>query len=77
MRTDFSSEIAHLIYNQDVHVGFVKGEYGWKEQKLLLFEEELCIASKEKIAIDDLPSLQRIDYRTDPLLKTYDNQLVV
>ena len=71
VRTDFSSEIAHLIYNQDVHVGFVKGEFGWKEQKRLLFEEELCIASKDKIAIDDLPSLPRIDYRTDPLLKTY------
>lgn len=68
--TDFSSEIAHLIYNQDVHVAFVKGEYGWKEQKRLLFDETLCIASKEKIAIEDLPSLPRIDYRTDPLLQT-------
>ena len=68
--TDFSSHIVHLIYNQDVHVGFVKGEYGWKDQKRLLFEETLCIASKEKIDINYLPSLPRIDYRTDPLLKT-------
>ena len=71
VRTDFSSEIAHLIYNQDVHVAFVKGDYGWKEQKKLLFEETLCIASKEKITVNDLPTLPRIDYRTDPLLTTY------
>ena len=68
--TDLSSQIVHLIYNQDVHVGFVKGEYGWKDQKRLLFEETLCIASKDKVDITNLPSLPRIDYRTDPLLKT-------
>lgn len=34
------------------------------------FEETICIASKEKIEVRDLPSLPRIDYRTDALLKT-------
>src|SRR5690606_28856638 len=43
----------------------------WREQKRLLFEETLCIASKEKISIEDLPFLPRIDYQTDALLKTY------
>ncbi|MBD1381086.1 LysR family transcriptional regulator [Metabacillus arenae] len=68
--TGYSSHIAHLIYNQDVHIGFVKGDYSWKDQKRLLFEETICIASKEKIDIHDLPSLPRIDYHTDALLKT-------
>src|SRR4051794_11848917 len=35
--TGFSSDISHLIYNQDVHIGIVKGDYGWKDQKHLLF----------------------------------------
>ena len=36
----------------------------------MLFEETICIASKEEIDIRDLPVLPRIDYHTDPLLKT-------
>ncbi|UOK59080.1 LysR family transcriptional regulator [Metabacillus hrfriensis] len=68
--TAFSSEIAHLIYGGDVHIGFVRGDYSWKGQKRPLFEETLCIASKEEIDISKLPELPRIDYHTDPLLKT-------
>lgn len=64
--TNFSSHIAQLIFNQDVHIGIVRGDYSWKEQKQLLFEETICIASKEKIDIDKLPYLPRIDYHTDP-----------
>lgn len=67
--TAWSSDITHLSYNQDVHVGFVKGDYGWKGPKRLLFEETLCIASKEKIDVQHLPDLSRIDYQTDPHLK--------
>ncbi|MDQ0247360.1 DNA-binding transcriptional LysR family regulator [Bacillus fengqiuensis] len=68
--TGWSSDIVHLIYNQDVHIGFVKGDYSWKDEKRLLFEETICIASKEKIDIHNLPHLPRIDYLTDPLLET-------
>ena len=67
--TNLSGHIAHLIYNQDVHVGIVRGDYSWKDQKHLLFEETICIASKEEIDIENLPNLPRIDYHTDPLLK--------
>jgi DNA-binding transcriptional LysR family regulator len=68
--TGLSSHITHLMYNQDVHIGFVRGDYSWGDQKKLLFEESICIASKEEIDIRDLPALSRIDYHTDPLLKT-------
>lgn len=67
--TNFSSHIAHLIYNQDVHIGIIKGDYNWKDQEHLLFEETICIASKEKIDINNLPNLPRIDYHTDSSLK--------
>jgi DNA-binding transcriptional LysR family regulator len=68
--TGLSSHITHLMYNQDVHIGFVRGDYSWQDQKKLLFEESICIASKEEIDIRNLPALSRIDYHTDPLLKT-------
>lgn len=72
--TNFSSHIAHLIHNQDVHIGIVRGDYSWKDKKQLLFEETICIASKEKIELQDLPYLPRIDYHTDlPLKNSIDN----
>ncbi|MCG5253464.1 LysR family transcriptional regulator [Brevibacillus agri] len=37
--------------------------------KLLLFEESVCIVSKDPVDVADLPSLPRIDYKTDPLLQ--------
>ncbi|KAB7709267.1 LysR family transcriptional regulator [Bacillus aerolatus] len=68
--TGWSNEIVHFVHSQDVHVAFIKGDYSWKEGKKLLFEEPICIASKEKIAIEDLPELPRIDYHTDQMLQT-------
>lgn len=67
--TGWSREVFNLIYNQDVHIGIVRGDYQWAESKLLLFEENICVASKEKINLRDLPSLPRIEYETDTLLK--------
>ncbi|KAA9028537.1 LysR family transcriptional regulator [Niallia endozanthoxylica] len=67
--TGFSSHVAELIHNQDVHISIVKGDYNWNEQKHLLFEESICIASKDEINIHDLPNLPRINYHTDLLLK--------
>jgi DNA-binding transcriptional LysR family regulator len=67
--TGWSRDIFHSVYNQDVHIGFVRGDYSWQGQKHLLFEETLCIASKNKINVNDLPHLPRIDYQTDYLFK--------
>lgn len=67
--TNLSSHIAHLIYNQDVHIGIVKGDFTWNDEKQLLLEETICIVSKEKIDIGNLPNLPRIDYHTDSLLQ--------
>jgi DNA-binding transcriptional LysR family regulator len=68
--TGWSSQVFKAIYNQDVHIGFVRGDYNWKEQRHLLFEENVCIASKKKLDINDLPNLPRIDYKTDYVLKS-------
>lgn len=66
--TGWSKDVYKSVYNQDVHVGFVRGNYNWTDQKLLLFEESVCVVSRERINIDDLPYLPRIDYKTDPML---------
>ncbi|WP_280208367.1 LysR family transcriptional regulator [Brevibacillus sp. AY1] len=65
--TGFSKEVYKSVYNQDVHVGFVRGDYKWADRKLLLFEESICVVSKDAVELQELPNLPRIDYETDPL----------
>ncbi|MCK2005538.1 LysR family transcriptional regulator [[Brevibacterium] frigoritolerans] len=67
--TGYSKDIFNLVYNQVSHVGFIRGDYSWPDEKHLLFEEELCIVSRNEINLSDLPNLPRIDYRTDQLYK--------
>lgn len=67
--TTWSREIFNLVHNQDIHVGFVSSDYGWQGQQQLLFEEPICIASTQEIALEQLPKLPRIDYQTDSMIK--------
>lgn len=68
--TGWSRDIHNYVYNEDVHVGFYRGDYLWQGSKRLLFEDALCIASKTPFKLEDLPKLPRIFYQTDTLFKT-------
>jgi len=68
--TGWSRDMHRLLLNHDVHIGFIKGNYPWKENKELLYEEEICVASPWEFAWEDLPFLPRIDYYTDDHMKT-------
>lgn len=68
--TGWSRDVFNLVYNRDVHIGMVRGDYQWPDSKTLLFEENLCVTSLEKIELSDLPQQPRIEYETDSLLKT-------
>ncbi len=68
--TGWSSEIHRLILNHDVHISVVKGDYPWKEEKELLYEEEICVASPWDFTWEELPMLPQIEYLTDGLMKT-------
>ncbi|RFB18371.1 LysR family transcriptional regulator [Bacillus sp. HNG] len=68
--TGWSRDLFHSLYKKDIHIAFVRGEYTWMEQKRLLFEDQLCVASKEKMDLKNLPDLPRINYKTDNFLKS-------
>jgi DNA-binding transcriptional LysR family regulator len=70
--TGWSKDIANLVYNNDVHIGFVRGEYGWPSEKLLLFEEKMYVSYNKTISMLELPHIPRINYRND-----YSVQLVL
>ncbi|MGO4886158.1 LysR family transcriptional regulator [Anaerobacillus sp. MEB173] len=67
--TGWSRDIFNLVYNRDVHIGIVRGDYQWSDSKQLLFEENICVTSNEAIELKDLPLLPRIQYETDATLK--------
>ena len=68
--TGLSRDIYNLMHEHELHVGFIRGDYGWRDEQCALFEEPMCIASKHKISLPDLPKLPRIDYRNDYLNRT-------
>lgn len=67
--TTWSRDICSLLNNHDVHVGFVRSDFGWRGEKHILYEEPVCIASKNAISLTDLPKLPRIDFHTDESYK--------
>lgn len=67
--TGWSRDVFQMVYNQEVHVGIVRGEYQWSNAKHLLFSENICVISKDEVELSDLPSLPRIEYDTDTLLR--------
>jgi len=85
MKTGWSSEIFQLVESEDIHLGIIRGNYSWFEQKYLINEEQLCVIYNKPVQLDELPKLPRIyytanpnrpkmNYRTDPLLaKSIDN----
>lgn len=70
VETGFSKDIFNLVYNHNVHIGFVRGDYSWPGPKHLLFEEKIIVISTERINLEDLPNLPRIDYHSDFLYKS-------
>lgn len=62
---EWSRDILNVVYNQEAHIGFARGDYNWHDEKLLLFDDPLCIASVEEFDLAALPKLPRIDFHTD------------
>lgn len=60
-----SSELTNSVYKQDVHIGFIRGDYHWAEEKHLIMTENIWIVSKREISLSELPDLPRIIYKTD------------
>ncbi|MFD6443170.1 LysR family transcriptional regulator [Peribacillus sp. NPDC060186] len=67
----WSSEIYELLLREDIHVGIVKGDYQWYDQKYLINEESICIISQEEINLDSLPTLPRINFKISKKTGSY------
>ncbi|MCI1823789.1 MAG: LysR family transcriptional regulator [Megasphaera sp.] len=67
--TTWSREIFRLMNHQDIHIGFASSDYGGSSERYILYEEPICIASMQQFRLQDIPSMPRIDYDTDLLIK--------
>ena len=70
LTSNMSSELINLVYKQDVHIGFIRGDFDWSGEKHLLAVENICIVSSRPILLKELPDLPRIVYKTDTSLAT-------
>lgn len=63
--TGWSSEMVQLVNKEEAHIGIIRGEHYWSEAKKVISEVPLIVASKQKITLDQLPYLPRINYKTE------------
>lgn len=69
LKTGFSYEVIQMVHKEEANIGIVRDPYDWKGAKILIDKERIFIASNEKIDLEQLPFLPRIDYNTDPSLR--------
>ena len=69
LTTIWSNQIYNQVYNHEIHIGFVRGDYTWNGGKKLLLTENLVLVANDKIEVSELPLLPRIDYNCDVKLK--------
>ena len=63
--TGWSKDVVNQVQNNDVHVGFVRGDYPWPGEKTLLFEEHMYVTYYGPLELANLPALPQITYRND------------
>lgn len=67
LTTCLSNEIPTLLNRGEIEIGFVHGNLDFRRKSFLLFHEILYIVSKDRIGLEQLPSLSQIDYIRSPL----------
>ncbi|SFB10340.1 transcriptional regulator, LysR family [Lentibacillus halodurans] len=73
LTTGWSTNILNKLQSEEIHVAIIRGDHNWIGEQLVLKRETLCVASRERIGLDDLPNLNLIRYQTDFHLKnTFD-----
>ncbi|MEH7235882.1 LysR family transcriptional regulator [Bacillus sp. JJ1562] len=63
--TSWSQSIIKMLEKDTINLAIMRGENFWKDGKILLHKEPICIISKDPINIKKLPDLPRIIFKTD------------
>lgn len=60
-----SDQLMESLRSGELDAVFVRGDYEWKKERLLVECGQAVLMTKDPVAIENLPNLQRIDYRTN------------
>lgn len=65
--TGWSSEILKAVYEDQVHIGIIRGTPDWKGKKMHLFKDHLYLVDREMIDLDDVLKTNRpfIQFKSD------------
>lgn len=63
--TAWSSDVLDYVYGNDVHFGFIRGDYSFLGEQEKLFTEKMYVSYMGEIKLSELPYMPRIDYRND------------
>src|SRR5699024_5546156 len=69
VKTSWSQNLLKIIKKDEINIAIIRGDISWNYEKILLDTEPICIVYKEEIDVTKLPSLPRIDFKTDPGLR--------
>lgn len=69
LKTGLSSQINKMLQKEEFAVAILRGDHFWAEEKYMLQQEHICLASSSVIDLQDLPYLPRINYGTDTSLQ--------
>ncbi|MET3506547.1 LysR family transcriptional regulator [Halalkalibacter oceani] len=68
--TGFSPYLVELLSKGKVHIALLRDKIEWPHFTRLLTTESIYLVSKNKIDMETLPQIPRIDYQTNQSLKT-------
>lgn len=64
VHTSWSAHVFERLQNDEFHIGIVRGNYDWDDTKILMGVHEVCLVSKQKFSLKDLPNLPRISLQS-------------
>lgn len=64
----YSRDIVQQLYDGNIHVAFIRGDYDWPD-KFLLINENIYISSLKPLLLNELPQLPQVDYPNDYSVK--------
>lgn len=68
LKTGLGREIMKLLEDGEIHIGIESAGHKWGEQKVLIDRNTICLISKNKFSVEDLPN-QNLIYIATPAIK--------
>src|SRR5699024_8625742 len=67
--TGYTPELTDMLIKEKIHIAFLRENIEWRYSKKFIRSENVYIVSKQKINLNELTKLPRIEYTTNRSLK--------